>query len=583
VTLLKGKIMTQRFSRLLVGAVVLTLALSSCSGGGSPGGPDFTAAPEGEVLFSINAHPWADLTQGGTLTVSIGEFTEQKNQFQADGTVDTWTLWDWYNAELIKFKPNGDLNPNPAYFATPPVASTANGSTVVTYTMNPQAKFNDGTPMDIKAFQNTWQTSNGSNPDFHPNSTDGWNKVVSVEQGKDAFEIVVTFDGSWPWWGGIFNTLLHPSCNTPDCFNNAYVGTDLASAHPEWGAGPYKLDTFDANAGTATFVPNDQWWGDAAKLDTVTMVQRETTAGINAFVNGEIDVVRALNVNSYTQVKDVPGTETRIGASTTTNMLQINMKAASLQDPAVRLAIAAGVDRATLAKVRFQGLNYTEPLPGSFTLFDFQEGAQDNYSAVAPAYDQAAAKATLEQAGYTLNSDGLYAKDGKIIEVHYVLFGDDQLNQNLSQAVQQMLRQIGISLIIDQKASSDFSEVISSGDWEINLSGWAQGDPYGAAYTCQTYCSEADPNYSGLNKTGSGTAEVDAMIHAMEKLPTAEEQIAAVNEIEQKIFAQNTLIPLYRAPVMWQAKTGLANIGAGVFASKSGPFADFRENIGLVE
>jgi peptide/nickel transport system substrate-binding protein len=602
--------MKRHITSMSVGLAALALVLAGCSGSSgqtaSPPAPTDTATtattdtstptdtgtttetpqpsdPGGADFANINAQDRSALAQGGQLTFSVGEFTPQKNQFNADGSVDTWTFWDWYNAELIKYKPNGDLNINKNYL-TSVTSDTVDGKTVVTYTVNPQAKFNDGTPMDIKAFVNTWHSTDGSIPDNNMNGTDGWNQVESIEAGADDFQIVVTFKGSWPWWGGIFNTLLNPACNTTDCFNNGYVGTDLASAHPEWGAGPYKLESFDGLAGTAVLVPNDQWWGDKPLLDKVTIVQRESQAGMSALNNGEIDVLGPFTAaDTLNQVKDAPGTETRTGAAVATFMLQLNSQSQAspaLQDPVVRQAIMLAVDRSKIANVRFGALGYTETPPGSLLLFSYQTGYQDNFSQAVPGWDVAAAKSLLEGAGWAMGSDGYYAKDGATLAVGDTYFGDAPSTVAAAQTLQAMLKEAGIQVNLDPQASADFSTIMANGTWDMNISGFASSDPFGVAYTCQIWCSEADANFSGLNKSGTGNADIDAKIHAMELLPTAEEQIAAANALEVDAFKTFGLMPLFNGPNMVQIKTGLANMGVGVFASKSSPFADFRENIG---
>ncbi len=572
--------MKKRTSAIAAGVLALVLGLSACSSGDKPAGG--TSSGADNAFSNINEQPYSALKQGGELNASIGEFTEQKNQWHMDGTVDTWTLWDLYNPELIKFKPNGDLNVNKNYL-TSVNAELVDGNQVVTYEINPKAQFNDGTPIDAAAFKHTWESTNGSNKDYNPSSTDGWNKITSVEPGKDDREVVVTYDGAWPWWGGQFNTLLHPACADADCFNTGYLGSDLASAHPEWGAGPYKLESFDANVGAAVFVPNDKWWGDAPRLDKITLTQREAVADINATNNGEVDTsINFTAADSYNQIKDAPGTETRRGANSATYMLQLNVTSPVLKDTAVRHAIMVGIDRTQLDQVRFEGLNYTEPFPGSLLLFTYQDGYVDNFSQAVPETGADAAKKILEDAGYTMGDDGYYAKDGEKLHVSLTIFSDSQANKAQAQVVQQMLKNIGVEMEVVQKAGSDFSDVMASGDWEMNISGFSSSDPFGVAYTCQIWCSPSDDNYSGLNKSGAGTPELDAEIHAMEALPTADEQIAAANKLEVKEFQQYGLMPLYNGPYMFQVKTGLANVGSGVFAGKSSPFSDFWENIGWV-
>jgi peptide/nickel transport system substrate-binding protein len=577
--------MKKRITAIVVGACALAIVAAGCSNNSSkPGSTPSPSSSGGSTFTDTNAQPYSALKQGGTISVSAGELTPQFNQFNADSTTDTWFTWDWYNPEVIKFMPNGDLNPNPDYITAMPTEDTSTGNTVVTYELNPKAVYNDGTPIDVTSFQNTWKMNNGSDTTINANSTDGYIKITSVEPGKDNHEVVVTFDGIYPWWGGLFNSLLNPECNTADCFNNGYVGTDLASAHPEWGAGPYKLTQLDKNAGTATFVPNDKWWGNPAPLTQVNLVVRESTAAVNAFVNGETDYVGAGSADILKQVQAVPNTTTRSGANAATYMLQLNSQASdsALSDIKVRQAIMTGIDRGQIDQVRFQGMDYTEPYPGSLLLFSFQDKYVDNFSQVIPQADPAAAMKLLEDDGYTKGSDGMYSKGGTPLQVSLTTFGDSASTKAMAQVVQTQLKAIGVDMQIVNKASSDFSTTMSTGDWEMNISGFASSDPYGVAYTCQIYCSPSDPNYSGLNKSGTGTAAMDAEIHAMEQLPTADAQIDAANKIEVEELQQYGLMPLFNGPVIYQVENGLANVGSAVFAGKSSAVGDFRENIGYM-
>lgn len=569
---------------LLAGAIVAAFGLSAC---GTPSSNPSSSAPSSSTggssdAYNINPHPYSDLKDGGELTMAVTEITEQKNYFQADGTVDTWTLWNWYNAEVIKFYPNGDLHTNPAYI-TDVKDEVVDGNTVVTYTLNPKAKFNDGTPIDIKAWQNTWQTNNGTNEDYNANSTDGYVRISSVEQGTDNFQVVVTFDGIYPWWGGLFNSVLHPAVNTPDLYNNAYVGTDMASAHPEWGAGPYKLDTFDATSGVVTLVRNPNWWGDPGKLDKVTLLERDTVAATNAFKNGELDVIGANTSDIMSQVKDVPGTDIRKGQRAATFMLALNSRSPELADINIRKAIMTAVDRSQVQSVLFQGMDYTEDAPGSLLLFGYQAGYQDNFSKVVPQSDLAAAKQILTDNGYTLGSDGFFADpNGAKITLNYVLFSDAASTKAVAQVFQTQLKALGIDMTIEQRPSNEFSNAIKNGDWDLMFAGFASSDPYGVAYTCQIWCSEADPQFSGLNYSHTGSAELDAQIHAMEQLPTADEQIAAANTLEVTAFQNYGLEPVYSGPMIYVVKSGLANVGSAGFAGNSSSMGDFKENIGWV-
>ena len=87
------------------------------------------------------------IKDGGELTLPILEVPEQSNSLHANSVMDTLTLWRWYNALPVLFDGDGTWHPNPAYL-TNVNAEEVDGKTVVTYDINPDAVFNDDTPID---------------------------------------------------------------------------------------------------------------------------------------------------------------------------------------------------------------------------------------------------------------------------------------------------------------------------------------------------------------------------------------------------------------------------------------------------
>lgn len=532
------------------------------NGGGNGGGNTHTELAEPQ----INETPYDQVADGGTFTTAIGEITPQWNMFHGNMTTDTSTLWQWYNPQMAFYTPEGEWSFNENYLTDVQAEENEDG-TVVTYTIREEAVFNDGTPIDWTAFEAVWKGNSGQEG-YNANSTDGYDKIESVTAGENDKQAVVTFGTPWPWWKGLFNNILHPAAGEVDVFEQGYVD----NPHPEWGAGPYKLESVDQASGTVTFVPNEKWWGDPGKLEKRIFRQMEAEATINAFLNGEIDAAGVGSADYYARVAERGDEfEIRTASRPATFLITLNSDSPNLSDVEVRKSIAMGINREQFAQVRFQGLNYTETPPGSFTLFPWQEGYKDSFGELAP-YDPDAAKANLEAAGYTLNGEGIYEKDGQPLSLNYPIFGDSQLNRNTAQAMQAMMQQIGVKVNVLEKPSSDFSSTIAAKDFDFLLSGFASSDPFGVAYFCQIYCSD-----SSLNNSGTGSAEMDAKINEVATLPTAEEQIAAANELETELMSSFGLLPMFGGPTIVAVKPGLANYGAGIFYT--GPV----ENVGWTE
>ena len=503
------------------------------------------------------------IKDGGELTLPILEVPEQSNSLHGNAIVDGTTLWRWYNPQMTLADGDGTWHPNPAYL-TNVKDEEVDGKTVVTYDINPDAVFNDDTPIDWRAFETMWKFSNAENPDVVANSTDGYDQIESVTAGESDKQAVVTYKQAYPWWQALFDRVLHPSVVDAQTFNEGY----LKNPHPEWGAGPYKVDQFDYNSGTVSFVPNEKWWGEKPKLDKVTYRQMESQATINAYQAGEVDAVEIANKDHLAVAKTVKDTTLRGTLRPSNYLVTLNAKTPTLEDVKVREAVFTGMDRETLAQVRFNGMDYTEDLPGSFALFQNQKGYQDNFGGLVT-YDQDKAKQLLDEAGWAEGGDGIREKDGKKLTLRYVTFGDSQLVKSTAAAMQKMMKDIGVDLQVAERPSSDFSQVIAEREFDVLTSGFVSYDPYGVAYFKQVYASDSE-----LNKSGTGTPEMDQKIAELQQLPTQEEQIERANELEKEALQQYGIMPYVNGPQLYATKNGLANYGSYAFALVP------KENIG---
>ena len=546
----------------IAGLSTISLTLTACAGDGAESTSTGTSAESSQAAEStgestggleINAagdyNPLErdQIQDGGELTMAITEMAEQQNVFHANMNRYTRNVWDKYNPQLTLFDGDGTYHPNPAYLSEVK-DEVVDGKTVVTYTIVDEANYNDGTPIDWKSFENTWKFNNGSNPDVQVNSTDGYELIESVTRGETDKQAVVTYKQAYPWWEGLFGNLVPPQVDSADTFMNAY----LKQLHPEWGAGPFKVENVNFETGEVSFVRNEKWWGEPAKLERISYRAMEDQASINAFRAGEIDLTGVGSRDRLETARQMGDqADIRVSLRPSNFLLTINSEAPGLDDPKVREAIMTAIDRSQLAAIRFNGLDYTEDLPGSFTLFQTQDGYEDNFGSVVQ-YDQEKAKKLLEEAGYS---------EANPLSVRYVTLGDSPMVQATTSAIQSMLRAVGIDVQVEERPSSDFSKVTSEKDFDLFMSGFSSSDPFGVAYFGQLYASDSE-----LNKSGTGSAELDAKIEELQKIEDADEQIKRANELEKEAFGEFGIMPYANGPEMVATKPGLANLGAMSFA-----------------
>lgn len=531
-------------------------ALAACDQSGteqaSTGVESKKATDKIDELLDYNPQPAENLDKGGTLTMTVASLGPNYNVWaNAGNNVDTSDLYASIDrASVWSSKADGtpvlnkDFCENAEY--------TDGDKPKITYTLNPKAQYNDGTPFDWHVFENQWKMLNGSDPEIDVVSTDGYDRIESVTKGKDDREVIVTMKEVFQPWTDLYSGILAPHVNTKEIFNDGFIN----DMHPDWTCGPFKLEKLDTTQKRVTVVPNEKWWGAAPVLDRIVYTQMEDQATIPAFKNGEIDLTGAGTAERYASIQGTENMEIRRSQRTSVSGLNFNTTKGALKDPAVRKAIYQCIDRSALSTLRFNGLNWSEEQPGSWMLMPFNPVYQDNYPAK---FDVEAAKKTLEDAGYTAGSDGKRTKDGKALTVSIVTFGDDPTFNAVYQTAQKQMTAVGIDAQIDAKGSGDFNKVMEERSFELVFMAYTVGaDPTGVVN--QFFNSK-----SSSNMTGTGSAEIDKLIPTASVSPEIKERAKIANDIEKKFQELFPMMPLFNGPSIMAVKTGLANYGPKLY------------------
>lgn len=548
-----------------VTAVVAALTLTACGGGGGAAtGPEAAKGQEAgsdlAKLVSINAKEAKDLQPGGTVTLPLGNIGPDFNGFSNNGNsadntalhrpIDQAGTWGCWNFDF-----DGTATPNKD-FCEDVKSEVKDGKQTITIKVNEKATYNDGTPIDVKAFENTWNMLKGENKDIDIVSSGAYEFVDSVKAGASDKEVVVTTTQPVYPLDSLFTGLVHPAVNTPAIFNEGFTG----DMHPEWMAGPFKVDQYDSAAKTVTLAQNDKWWGNKPVLEKVVFRQLESSAAIAAFKNGEIDGVSANTITPYKQLDGTKDSEIRRGQRLFAGGLNLNAQKAPLTDVAIRKAIFTAVDREALRKVRFNGLNWEEESSGSMMLLPFSKYYQDNYPVKETGAE--AAKKVLTDAGYTANAAGIMEKDGVPAAFKISNFGDDPTTLAFAQTLQNQLKAGGMDVGIDQRASADFGKVLGSRDFFMSVSGYTVGADATDAVK-QFYDSKT-------NENELGDAELDAEIKKLSTIADNAERNKAAMEVEkkhmEKYFSMGVVM---NGPQISFVRTGLANYGPSLFKSLS--------------
>lgn len=517
---------------------------------GVPAGTTPLPLPEPGKLYN-NPQPRDNVKDGGTLTLPIGHLGPNYNRQSADGnTGDVGAIMRWIAPHLWNYTADGGVAPNEDYLLSFELVSE--DPETVKLTLNPKAKWNDGTPIDWTAFEATWKTQSGTDPRYNPAGTDGYRSIASVAKGEKDNEVIVVFKEPFYPFEYLFAEIEHPKNLDPDFYKTGWV----KNLNAELLAGPFAVESLTETA--VTLVRNPKWWGNPAKLERVVFKQMELTASINAFQNGEIDGTNVAIADRLKQISNMKNVQIRRGYDTRTIVYIIGRDSALFKDDAARKAFMLGTDRKLLTSIQFQGLEWEEEAPGSSVMFTWQQGYRDNMQDLH--YDPAQAAALLDAAGWKLGDDGFRHKGGVLAEFTYVDFGDDPIVVALARAQQKIMKDIGLQMNIDIRKTADFGTTFTNRDFDTAIIAWGATDPFGFINVCQLYCSDSESNFSGL-----GNKELDAVLRKPATIANRAAAIQAANEAEAQALHLYGMLPLFNGPRMTAVKAGLANNGPAGF------------------
>lgn len=178
-----------------------------------------------------------------------------------------------------------------------------------------------------------------------------------------------------------------------------YIGkADSAADDAYWaqpiGTGPFTITEFIAND-RITLERNDEYWGDPAKLRTVTFQQiTDMNAKVTALSNGTADVIAGVPSDQIETVTSIPGVTLEQVPSFMYTFLWFQNSREPFDDPDVRRAMWMALDLDTIITSLFGETADTMTSLCPEAAFGCLP------SSAAPSYDPEGAKELLAQAGY---------------------------------------------------------------------------------------------------------------------------------------------------------------------------------------
>lgn len=311
------------------------------------------------------------------------------------------------------------------------------------------------------------------------------------------------------------------------------------------GTGPYKLQESTRGA-QIVLTRNDDYWGEAPDWETIRL-RPITSAGprVAALLSGDVDIIES------PPIQDLPRLE-REGFSVVDTLSNRVIYIAlhqegphggisgtdgenPLMDPRVREAISLAVNRDAIVERIMSGYATSagELLPPP--MFGTSGRPADPY-------DPDRAKELLAEAGY---ADGF----GLVLGTPNDRYINDE---QVAQAVAQMLNRVGIRTTVDAATASQFFSRRNNQEYPAFLAGWGASSGEMSS-PLKSLVASFDPD-AGMGVTNAGrysNAEMDELLKKAMVTIDDEERSQLLQQAETIVLDEHGIVPLHYERSAW--------------------------------
>jgi oligopeptide transport system substrate-binding protein len=513
----EGKRMTQRrngISSVFGLLVILALVAGACtpSGGTPPGsGTPSNVDPSGALVLNLGTEPDSIDPQYGTFTneIAVAELV-----FEGLMTFDAATS-----------------KPIPAAASKPPEVS-ADGLKYK-YTLRPDLKYSDGTPLTAQNFEYTYKRA------CDPTAAGEYAFVIYYVVGCEAYNTMDTKKSTAAELAAarakvavkaLSATELEFTLTEPAPYfvsiTALWVGwpareSDIQKGGDKWtepatyiGNGPFKLAEWKHNE-KMVFERNDNYRKRIQIKKITYQMITEASVSFAAYRANEMDMVGVTAPDLRTVEGDADlKAQVVDNNGTCSNYFGFNVRRPPFDDPNIRMAFAKGFDRAALMKDVIQIGKVADGgfIPPSMPGYDNTDTTQK--------YDPAAAKALLDKAS-PASKAGLTG-----LKYTYSANANNKTRAEWAQA--QWKTNLGVTIELDPVQSTAYTALFKKGKEspQLFLLGWCADFPDQQNWHTTVWLTGS----FSAGRTGWTNAEFDALCKRADKEPDAKKRDDLYNQ-----------------------------------------------------
>ena len=521
------------FTGLLVPGLFAVLAATAC-GSGSAGTATSNAVGGGTVVIRLGGD-WGNPVDGGqTVTSTPGGVL-------AEGMYDRLIDYNYKTGAIVP------------YLATSWTVTPSS----VTFKIRTDATCSDGTPINASVVYNSF------NRFISPQTKSLWPSTVygpgpytiSKDDTAQTFTFATPkpFNNLLPAFGWYWTGIICPAGLQP--------GADFTKQ--SYGSGPYVFQSATHGA-DYTMVKRKGWnWGPkgesnpAGRPDTLDfkVIENETTAA-NLVLTGGLDIANVGGADEI-RLKSDNTLDTQISQSYAPYTLQMNQAPGRPgADETVRKAVYTAIDPKAWNQAAYQGTGIIstnlQANPAGYCYTDL--------TSIVPKPSASAAKQVLLSAGYTVDSNGKLAKEGKELTIDVV--GSSSTGSG-AEYLASALNSAGIGTQLNVTDYNSFAGLFKAGKFDLLVGLFGAAVPAGGANTANFFAGKLYPD--GSNRMGRQDPQLDQLVANAYAYPFGEQACAAWKALNTYMIKNSDVLPWVAPTYYWFSKKGkFSYVGVGV-------------------
>lgn len=401
-----------------------------------------------------------------TLTIAIPEEPESLDVQQASWTSEVHDL-------IFQYTMNFDDKMN----IVPDLAKAEFNGTAIVVHYAEDAKFSNGDPITAEALRDSMQRY--SKLSVYGSDYDSVERVDIIDD--HTARIVLKQLSTYVWWNDIpvnYGAIV-------DVKAAKQMG-DAAFGEKPVGAGPFKAQEW-VRGSHVVLVRNDLYKtnlpyvnnkGPNPYIDKVIVrFIPEDLTRLSEILAGNIEIMRGVPVDAVTKLRSNPDIVTHELLTPGIEYIMMNQKVPPLDDVRVRQALNYAVNRSELAMTLDETVLpcyvYTSP-----SMLAYNASLAD-YAASKYAYNPEKAKSLLEEAGWTMSSDGIFYKNGKPLSFTLLNPNDEPRFKRIGPLLQSQFAKVGVQIKVQEFTFSYIRSQTRSWKFELASRYYSWHDPAG--------------------------------------------------------------------------------------------------------